>query len=275
MARRMAKRITAVMRNAQKLPVSRPAIPATTNVAMLAPVLMSLRRRAMSAENFGGRAALDTAAVLSNHFVLGYVGHDVGLLGLRGAPQRSRNEKGTDGEHDGAGKEAAKNNTVAVERDVVACDEESRASRNQKAASVDGGLAGGNLAGGNDLTGYVGELRHHDGAGRAKELAVAGTSLVDALKLGITLLDALAALVAEVDEAFGAAVGVGVDTPTAGRALRVRASAAIGVGHVVGLFGEVMGAAQNRLTSGLSRSFAAYSSGVSAACARLSIPGFL
>ena len=197
----------------------------------------------MSAEEFGGRAALDTAAMHFGLFPLGYLLVGIRVSNLWCAPKRSRKEKGADGENSGRDEEGWKRMV-----NEVAGDEESNASRNQKAPSVYGGLAGDNLAACNHLTGYVGELGHHDGAGCAQELAVAGTSLVDALKLGITLLNALAALVAEVNEAFGAAVGVGVDTPTAGRALRVGASAAIVVGHVVGLFGKVMRAAQNRLT---------------------------
>ena len=82
----------------------------------------------------------------------------------------------------------------------------------------------------------VAELWHRDGAGQADKLAVAGASLVDALKLEITLLHALAALVAEVDEALGAAVSVVIDSPPAGGALRFGASTSVSIGHLVEVF---------------------------------------
>ena len=44
---------------------------------------MSLRRRDMSAENFGGFAALNAAAMLSNLFVCCYVGVGGGLVAER------------------------------------------------------------------------------------------------------------------------------------------------------------------------------------------------
>ena len=48
---------------------------------------------------------------------------------------------------------------------------------------------------------------------------MARACLVDALKLIVAPLNALAALVAEVNETFGAAVSVGIEPPAARRAL--------------------------------------------------------
>ena len=64
----------------------------------------------------------------------------------------------------------------------------------------------------------IGKLRDHDRAGRAKELPVTVAFLVDTLKLVIALWDAFAALPAEVDETFRAAVGIRIEMPPAGRA---------------------------------------------------------
>jgi hypothetical protein len=65
---------------------------------------------------------------------------------------------------------------------------------------------------------HIIEFWNHDSAGGTKELPIALTSLIGTLKLVVTFCDALAALIAKINQTLGAAIRLRVYPPTTRRA---------------------------------------------------------